>query len=210
MESQRRNPGRPRLVLASGSTARLGLLRGAGLDVVSCAVGFDEAVLRDALRAKNEGHGAIALALANAKSLEFSRKPQFMSADFVIAADQILECDGIGFDKPENLEQARRQLLQLRGRTHRLQTATVLYRNGEKLWEHLVAPSLTMRDFSDAFLDSYLQEEGDALLSCVGAYRLEGRGVQLFEAIEGDHDAILGLPRLPLLGVLRDLGVIAG
>ncbi|GBQ90614.1 Maf family protein [Asaia krungthepensis] len=210
MESQRRNPGQSRLVLASGSTARLGLLRGAGLDVLSCPVGFDEAVLRDALRAKNEAHGTIALALANAKSLEFSRNPQFMSADFVIAADQILECDGVGFDKPENPEEARRQLRQLKGRTHHLHTATVLYRDGKKLWQHLVAPRLTMRDFSDAFLERYLKEEGEALLSCVGAYRLEGRGVQLFEKIDGDHDAILGLPRLPLLAVLRDLGAIEG
>ncbi|WP_200863468.1 Maf family protein, partial [Asaia sp. SF2.1] len=104
-------------ILASGSTARLGLLRGAGLDVVSCPVALDESVLRDRMRAENAGQNAIALALANAKALEFSTNPQFMSADFVIAADQILECDGVGFDKPENRQAVREQLITLRGRT---------------------------------------------------------------------------------------------
>ena len=207
MESKRANPGTPRLILASGSTARLGLLRGAGLDVVSCPVALDESVLRDRMRAENAGQNAIALALANAKALGFSTNPQFMSADFVIAADQILECDGVGFDKPENRQAVREQLITLRGRTHRLQTAVVLYRDGEKLWEHLATPELTMRDFSDGFLEAYMETEGDVLLSCVGAYRLEGPGVQLFSTIRGDHDAILGLPLLPLLAVLRDFGI---
>lgn len=210
MESAHTNPGRTRLVLASGSKARLGLLRDAGLEVVSCPVTLDEAVLRDRMRAENAAHSDIALALANAKSLEFFRNQRFTSADFVIAADQLLDCDGIGFDKPDGRLAIREQLLFLRGRTHHLQTATVLYRNGEKLWEHLATPALRMRQFSDAFLDAYIEAEGDALLSCVGAYRLEGRGVQLFERIDGDHDAILGLPRLPLLSVLRGLGAIAG
>lgn len=208
MESKSANPGKPGLFLASGSTARLGLLRDAGLNVTPCPVGIDEAVLRDRMRAEGEAHGAIALALANAKALGFFRNHAFMSADFVIAADQILECDGVGFDKPETPLEARHHLMQLRGRTHHLQTALVLYRNGEKLWEHLATPALTMRHFSDAFLDHYLDVEGDALLSCVGAYRLEGMGVQLFETIEGDHDAILGLPRLDLLAILRDYGVV--
>lgn len=207
MESAHANPGTARLFLASGSTARLGLLRDAGLEVMSCPVGIDEAVIRDRMRAEKRSHGAIALALADAKALGFFRKTDFMSADFVIAADQILECDGVGFDKPESLDQAREQLRHLRGRTHHLQTALVLYRNGQKLWEHLASPKLTFRDFSEAFLDTYIASEGDALLSCVGAYRLEGMGVQLFETIDGDHDAILGLPRLPLLAVLREYGV---
>ncbi|WP_438381173.1 nucleoside triphosphate pyrophosphatase [Asaia sp. BMEF1] len=208
MESVYANPGTARLFLASGSSARLGLLREAGVEVTSCPVGIDEAAIRDAMRAEKASHGDIALALADAKALGFFRKTDFMSADFVIAADQILECDDIGFDKPETLDQAREQLRYLRGRTHRLQTALVLYRNGQKLWEHLATPKLTLRDFSEAFLDAYIESEGEALLSCVGAYRLERMGVQLFEAIKGDHDAILGLPRLPLLAVLRDFGLV--
>lgn len=208
MESAQANPGPARLFLASGSSARLGLLREAGVEVTSCPVGIDEAAIRDAMRAEKASHGAIALALADAKALGFFRDFDFMSADFVIAADQILECDGIGFDKPESLDQAREQLSYLRGRTHHLQTALVLYRNGQKLWEHLATPKLTLRDFSEGFLDAYIESEGDALLSCVGAYRLEGMGVQLFEAIEGEHDDILGLPRLPLLAVLRDFDMV--
>jgi len=207
MESNSPNPGVQRLFLASGSKARLALLQDAGLEVTACPVGVDEVVLREEMRARGKDHGTVALALANAKALGFFRNHGFMSADFVIAADQILECENTGFDKPESLEMARDQLCRLRGRTHRLQTALVLYRNGEKLWEHLATPELTMREFSDAFLDAYLQREGEALLACVGAYRLEGMGVQLFESIHGDHDAILGLPRLPLLDVLRNHGL---
>lgn len=208
MESHQTDPAHARLVLASGSAARRSLLEDAGLTIASCPVDIDEASFREMARRKGTEEEALALALAHAKALGFFRNHAFTSADFVIAADQILSCDGTGFDKPGSRAEARDQLARLRGRKHRLHTALVLYRDGKCLWEHVETPCLTMRRFSDAFLDAYLAREGDSVLSCVGAYRLEGMGVQLFERIAGAHDAVLGLPRLPLLSVLREYGVV--
>jgi septum formation protein len=128
----------------------------------------------------------------------------------VIGCDQILVCDNVWYDKPADLAAARRQLLALRGRPHVLETATVVLRDGVEIWRHLASPKLTIRDFSEAFLDIYLAAEGERVLGSVGAYRLEGPGIQLFEAIEGDHIAILGLPLLPLLGFLRGCDMIPG
>ena len=126
----------------------------------------------------------------------------------VIGADQLLVCDEAWFDKPPDIAAARTHLQRLRGRRHELVTALVCHRGGQRIWQHVAKPRLTMRDFSDAFLESYLAAEGEALLSSVGAYRLEGHGAQLFDAIEGDQPAILGLPLLPLLGFLRQHGVL--
>ena len=126
----------------------------------------------------------------------------------MIGADQILECDGAWFDKPRSMSEARSHLLALRGRTHRLATAACVVRDGQRIWHHVSVPALTMRAFSDAFLDSYLERCGDDLLSSVGAYRLEGAGAQLFARIRGDFFTILGLPLLELLGFLREHGVV--
>ena len=114
------------------------------------------------------------------------------------------------FDKPPDLAAARAQLLALRGRSHRLVTATVAWRGGARIWQNVTQPRLAMRDFSDAFLDAYLASEGEALLGSVGAYRLEALGLHLFSRVEGEHSAILGLPMLPLLGFLRQHGVVIG
>jgi len=126
----------------------------------------------------------------------------------IIGCDQILVCDNVWFDKPPNLDAARVHLRRLSGRPHVLQTATAVMRDGVVLWSHLATPRLVMRAFSDAFLDWYLAAEGESLLGSVGAYRLEGPGIQLFEQIEGEHSAILGLPLLPLLGFLRGIDMI--
>jgi len=126
----------------------------------------------------------------------------------VIGADQILVCDGAWFDKPEDVGQASEQLRRLRGRSHTLVTAVLCQRGERILWQHVATPKLTMRRFSDEFLADYLAAEGGAVLSSVGAYRLEGLGVHLFERIEGEHAAILGLPLLALLGFLRQHGVV--
>lgn len=126
----------------------------------------------------------------------------------VIGADQILDCAGVWFDKPPDLDHARAHLVALRGREHRLATAVCVVRDGQRLWHHREAPRLTMRAFSDAFLDAYIALEGRAMLVSVGGYRLEGPGVQLFSTIAGDHSAILGLPLLPLLEFLRGHGVV--
>ncbi len=163
----------------------------------------DEAIIKAAMRAEGSPAEEAALALADAKAASVA------DADaWVIGADQILVCDGDWFDKPADLAAARAQLLQLRGKPHELVTAVTCWRGGERAWWHVARPKLRMRVFSDAFLAAYLAAEREAVLGCVGAYRLEGLGVQLLEAMEGEHSAVLGLPMLALLGFLREAGVI--
>ena len=129
-------------------------------------------------------------------------------AGLVIGADQTLDLDGRLFDKAETLEEARERLAMLRGRTHQLHSAVAVAQGGKVIWREAPAATLTMRDFSDSFLDTYLTRHGDALLGSVGCYRLEDDGVQLFEAIDGDYFTILGLPLMGLLGVLREHGAL--
>jgi nucleoside triphosphate pyrophosphatase len=195
----------PRLVLASGSVARRAVLSAAGLvfDVVPTPV--DEAAAKAAARAEDASAGDAALMLAGLKARAIGRRePDAL----VIGCDQILVCGGVWFDKPPDLAAARAQLLALRGGEHILETAVVCHRNGREIWRHLAKPRLFMRAFSDAFLDAYLAAEGEAVLASVGAYRIEGRGALLFDRIEGEHAAILGLPLLPLLGFLRQHRVL--
>lgn len=198
--------GSPPLILASASLSRRELLRSAGLifDVQPATV--DEEEYRRAAQAEGASGAETAILLADLKARRVScRMPEAL----VIGADQILISDGTWFAKPESLGMARSHLLALRGRTHVLETAIVCARGGERIWQHASAPRLTMRAFSEAFLDSYLATEEDSVLGSVGAYRIEGLGAHLFERAEGDHDAILGLPLLPLLGFLRHHGVVA-
>ena len=191
------------LVLASGSAARRALLAGAGLAFAVVAPDVEEGVIKAAMRAEGESAEETALALADAKAASLT-DPEAV----VIGADQILVCDGDWFDKPADLAMARAHLLRLRGRMHELVTAVTCWQGGLRLWWHVARPALTMRAFSDAFLDAYLDAEGDAVLGCVGAYRFEGRGVQLFERVEGEQSAVLGLPLLPLLTFLREAGCV--
>jgi septum formation protein len=199
-----RQAGAPALVLASASPARRALLECAGALFTTQPAHLDEAAIKHDCRAAGLNASDTAVSLAFAKAAAIGD-----NAALVIGADQILVCDGAWFDKPANLGQARDHLLALRGSTHVLHTAVVCTRGGRRLWAHISQPTLTMRQFSGAFLEAYIEAEGDRLLASVGAYRLEGRGVNLFEAIEGDHSAILGLPLLPLLGFLRDCGIMA-
>ena len=194
----------PTLVLASESTARAGLLHAAGLRFEARPARIDEAAVKQACRAEGIEAADAAIMLAELKAQRI-RDPDAL----VIGADQLLVCDGTWFDKPADAGAARAQLLALRGRAHMLVTAMVLMRGGRMVWQHVATPRLTMRPFGDAFLADYLAAEGDALLSCVGAYRLEGLGLHLFDRVEGEHSAILGLPMLPLLGFLRQHGVLA-
>ena len=191
------------LVLASQSTARAAVLRGAGLAFEARPARVDEAAVKAAGRAEGASAEEVALALAGLKAARV-RAPGAM----VIGADQLLVCGDAWFDKPEGMAGARAHLLALRGRAHVLATAVVCMRDGREIWRHVARPRLVMRAFSDAFLEAYLAAEGEALLGSVGAYRLEGPGVQLFEAIEGEFSAILGLPLLPLLGFLRQNGFL--
>ncbi len=193
----------PLLVLASASATRRALLASAGLAFEAVATGVDEDAVKREARVLEATPAATALRLARLKA-QAAPHPGAM----VIGCDQILVCDGVWFDKPPTLEIARLHLLALRGRTHMLATATVALRDGVELWSHATAPRLTMRPFTDAFLRQYLQAEGDAVLTTVGAYRLEGLGIHLFDAVEGEHSAILGLPLLPLLGFLRGFGIV--
>ncbi|WP_159994809.1 nucleoside triphosphate pyrophosphatase [Roseomonas sp. 18066] len=194
-----------RLVLASSSTTRAALLRAAGLEFEARPAHVDEAALKEAAQAEEAPPAEAAILLAEAKAARIGRRD---TESLVIGADQLLVCGKDWFDKPADLAAARHQLQALRGRSHTLYTAMVLWRGGQRVWHHVATPRLTMRGFSDAFLDRYLASEGQAVLSSVGAYRLEGLGVQLFQEIQGEHSAILGLPLLPLLGFLRQHGAI--
>ncbi|WP_374440040.1 nucleoside triphosphate pyrophosphatase [Stella sp.] len=181
------------------------LLEAAGVafEIVSSAV--DEEEIKRSLR----GAGADAASAADALALAKARRvSQRYPGALVVGADQILECGGQWFDKPADMDHARAHLVALRGRTHVLATGVCVVRDGERLWHERARPALTMREFSDRFLDHYLALEGTAVLSSVGAYRLEGPGAQLFAAIAGDHFSILGLPLLPLLDFLRQHGVL--
>jgi septum formation protein len=193
------------LILASGSAIRAELLRRAGVDFTVETSAVDEAEIKASFRAERRPAVECAFALAEAKAARVSRRRPGV---LVIGADQMLVCDGVWYDKPTDLTAAREQLLALRGKRHELVGAICVLRDGERLWHVVERPALTMRRFSDEFLDAYLAAAGDSVLASVGAYQLEGRGVQLFERIEGDFFAILGLPLLPLLAFLRGHGVV--
>jgi len=195
----------PRLVLASASASRRALLAAAGLAFAVRPAEVDEAAAKLAARAEGIDARQAALRLAELKARRIAMDdPTAM----VIGADQILVCDGVWFDKPANVAAAREQLRALRGRSHVLATAVACQQGGLCTWRHIAEPRLAMRDFSDEFLEDYLAEEADDVTSTVGCYRLEGRGVHLFDRIDGEHSAILGLPLLPLLAFLRTQGVV--
>ncbi|HWB47852.1 MAG TPA: Maf family nucleotide pyrophosphatase [Stellaceae bacterium] len=194
-----------RIVLASASTARATLLENAGVDFAIVPADVDEAAIKRQYQARGADAAACAMALAEAKTRAIAgRCPEAL----VIGADQILVAGETWFDKPGDRAAAAAQLRRLRGRDHRLVTAACVYRGEAKLWHAIAVPRLTMRHFGDAFLAGYIAAEGDAVLGSVGAYRIEGRGVQLFARIEGDFFAILGLPLLELLEFLRERGAL--
>ncbi len=203
MQAPMMQAGAPPLILASQSTVRAALLAAAGLRFEARPARVDEAAVKQACQAEGADAADAALTLAVLKAQRV-RDPDAL----VIGADQILVCGDAWFDKPDGPDGARTQLRALRGQPHRLVTAVVCLRGGREVWRHVAEPRLRMRAFSDAFLEEYLAAEGDAILSCVGAYRLEGLGAHLFEEVEGEHAAVLGLPLLPLLGFLRQHGVL--
>lgn len=194
-----------RLVLASQSASRRALLTAAGLEFEALPAAVDEATIKESARAEGMAVAEAATLLADAKAARIARKHR---EAVIIGADQILVCEGEWFDKPEDVEAARAHLTRLRNKPHELVTAVVVWREGERAWHHVASPRLVMRDFSDAFLDTYLAREAEFVTQSVGAYRLEGLGLQLMRDIRGEHTAILGLPMLPLLAYLRDSGVI--
>jgi septum formation protein len=191
------------LILASSSPARQAMLRQAGLKCFAIPADIDEGAVKAAFRGDA---ASLALALAKAKAAVIAES--YPSA-LVIGADQLLVCDGERFDKAASLAEAAAQLRRLSGRTHTLITAVCVQQGEAAAWSNVAQARLTVRPLSEEFIAQYLQAEGEALLGCVGAYRLEGLGAQLFETIEGDFFTILGLNLLPLLGFLRGAGVLA-
>ncbi len=195
----------PGIVLASASAARAAMLRAAGVAVEIDPARIDESEIKRSLGAENATAAAIAETLAELKAVAVSRRHP---GRLVLGADQMLDCEGLRFDKPADRAAARDQLLRLGGRRHELVSAAVAVRDGERLWHHIDRARLTMRTLSAEFVDAYLDRAGEAALQSVGAYQLEGLGAQLFRKIEGDYFTILGLPLLPLLEFLRGHGVV--
>lgn len=190
------------LIMATTSTARRQMMEKAGLRLHFQSPELDE----DALRQANSGLDGKGMAqiLADAKA------SSVISTDsLVIGADQTLDLNGRLFSKPHTLAEARSQLQMLRGHTHHLHAAVSCTRNGQLVFRHADTAIMTMRDFSDDFLEAYLKHAGDAVLHSVGCYFFEAEGIQLFEKVEGDYYTILGLPLLPLLAFLRHEAMLA-
>lgn len=194
-----------RVILASGSAIRRQLMTDAGLAFEVITKPVDEAAIKDAMLAENARLRDIADALAEAKSMRVSR----VEEGLVIGADQIMVMDNQLFDKPKDMNEARERLKRMRGKTHYLIGAVVICENGAPVWRHMAKTKLTMRDFSDEFLENYLDAEGELVTKSVGAYRFEGLGSQLFSDVEGDFFSILGLSLLPVMEYLRVRGAIA-
>ena len=193
-------------VLASGSATRREMLQAAGLAFTVDRPDVDEAAVKRDSRSQGLDAGATALALALAKAREVaSRHPGYI----VIGADQMLECEGVWFDKPVDRAAAAAQLAVLAGRAHNLISAVVAVRDGEEIWRTVDTADLTVRSLSKAEIERYLDRAGPAALGSVGGYQVEGLGIQLFSAIRGHHFTILGMPLLPLLAFLRAEGLIA-
>jgi septum formation protein len=194
-----------RLLLASKSEARRAMLEAAGVPFEAISAELEEDSAKGGLEAAGFDPRGIAEELAQLKALSVPSAP----GDLVLGSDQTLEReDGSMLSKPRSREDARDQLRSLSGRTHLLHSAAVIAEGGEGVWWHSETVALTMRPLSDAFLESYLDAEYEHIRWSVGGYRIEGPGAQLFERIEGSHFAILGMPLLPLLGYLRERGLL--
>jgi len=192
------------VTLASKSSARQAILRSAGIEFEAVVAGVDEDATKAGLLAEGASPREVADALAEMKAVKVSTK----RPGLVIGADQTLDFAGRLIDKVETLDQARALLLELRGKTHKLHAAVVVARDGKPIWRVVETAKLSVRPFSDAWLDGYLARRGEHILHCVGCYELESEGVQLFDAIDGDYFTILGLPLVGLLDFLRLHGAL--
>ena len=190
-----------RFILASKSAARREVLANAGVEFEVQVAGVDE----DALKQPGVDPRQLAIDLAKAKALAVSvQHPEVV----VLGADQTLAFDDGLISKAPDLEQAKARLSSMRGKPHQLHSGVALARGGEILWSDADTAHMVVRDFSDAFLDAYIAREGEELLYCVGSYRLEGMGSQLFEKVDGDYFTVLGMPLWLVLDQLRAFGVL--
>lgn len=193
------------LILASKSASRRAMLDAAGVGYESIPADVDERGLEAGL--VGAAPEAVAVALAEAKALAVSHAH---SGRLVLGSDSLIEVEGRRFDKPESRENAAEHLQFFSGKVMRLHSAAALARDGALVWRHGALAKLHVRGLSDSFIHSYLDREWPAVAGCVGVFRIEDRGVQLFEAIEGDHFTVLGMPLLAVLGALREQGELIG
>lgn len=194
-------------ILASSSPFRKAMLANAGLDFTAVAAEIDERAVEAPLADSGATPEEVAEILAVAKATEVSERHP---GALVLGCDQTLSLGDHMFHKPRDMEDARRHLLALSGKTHHLNSAAVLVRDGNVLWRTVSVASLTMRTLEPAFIGRYLARVGQKALQSVGAYQIEGEGIQLFDKIEGDYFTIVGLPLLPVLAALRDIGAVDG
>jgi len=195
----------PELVLASSSKARARILMSAGLTYVVEPADLDENPIKKLEAEKGSTAEQVSQVLALAKAHSISQRHP---GSVVIGCDQMLDCEGVWYDKPATDAVVAEQLKSLRGKSHKLISAVSVVRDGKELWNFVGVTRLTMRDFSDSFLDDYIDKVGRLVKGSVGAYHFEGLGIQLFEKIEGDYFTVLGLPLLPLLEFLRSEGMV--
>jgi septum formation protein len=194
-----------RIILASTSAIRRQLLANAGVQIETVPARIDEDAIRAGLAAEHATPRDVADTLAEMKARKVAeRNPDAL----VIGCDQVLEFQQTVWGKPDTADAAVAQLRALRGQTHRLLSAVVVYDGREPVWRHVAEVRLTMRPFSDAFLEGYITRNWPDVQDSVGAYKLEEEGVRLFSAIEGDYFTVLGLPLLPLLNYLGQRGFI--
>lgn len=196
--------GNLKITLASGSAIRADILRAAGLDFDIVRPGVDEDAIKQQAAKSGADLEEIAMSLAQAKALAGAQGRE----GFVIGADQILEFEGRAHDKPATMAAARARLLEMQGAAHTLINAVAVARDGAVIWRHIDRPALYLRALSAVEIDAYLAAAGEEILASVGAYQIEKRGARLFEKIEGDHFAVLGLSLFPLLDFLRQEGAI--
>lgn len=194
-------------ILASSSPFRAELLSKAGLTFTTDAATIDERVVEAPLIKSGLDAADVAAVLAEAKALDVAARHP---GGLVLGADQTMALDGQLRHKPANMEEARFRLLAMSGKVHTLHSALALVRDGETLWRHTSTAHMHVRPLSPPFIGRYLAEIGDSALQSVGAYQIEGAGIRLFERIEGDHFAIIGMPMLPLLSELRRMDLIDG
>lgn len=193
------------IILASGSQARKSMLENAGVSFRAEVSRVDEDAIKQALLAENAKPGDVADTLAEYKAARLAIK---YPSDLVIGSDQVLECEGKLFDKAKSLDEAEAKLKILRGKVHQLHSAAVIFEDGKPVWRTLSRAQLFMRNFSDAFLQEYLERHGTDVLQSVGCYFLEAEGAQLFTRVQGDYFTVLGFPLLDVLGFLRSRGAL--